>query len=578
MSKESSSDNDEKLDDVSIYETPELQYEVQLKFKPETGARLDVAYHLESTTKTNLSPIEEICKKHEVKLQRAFDATEDELESQFAEAKAAGVELPQLSRSYIIKSKDKKSAESIAAELEKESSVEFVEVVPPAYPASLEPPTVDFSASQGYLDPAPGGVDAKFAWTVPGGKGDGIKMIDIEGAWNFNHEDMVQNQGGLAGGTMTSLLSWRNHGTAVLGEIGGDENNFGITGIAPQCNQRGYTIFGTGNSSAKAIVNAANKLSNGDIILIELHRPGPDASGVGQDGYIAIEYWQQDFDAIKYATSKGIIVVEAAGNGSRNLDAPVFQNRFNRFIRGDCGAIVVGAGAPSTGNYGPDRSRLGFSNYGAIVDVQGWGRDVVTTGYGDLQGGNENKWYTRTFSGTSSASPIVVGAVACLQGIRKAKYHPLLTYSQLRNLFATTGSLQQDAPGRPATQNIGKRPNLRAAYKRLYPKPKPKPKPKLLPISRLKSRYQGGEGALRQNDPRHDLVTDLQEILVYLGYRLGSFGSKNNGVDGFFGKATRDAVVKFQRNNTDNNGKRLAVDALVGPLTGGALNRCVNES
>lgn len=461
--------NDEKLDDISIYDTPELQYEVQLKFKSEAGARLNVAHHLESTTKTNLSPIEEICKKHKVQLERAFNATEDELEAQFANAKASGVDLPQLSRSYTIKIKDEKSAELLAKDLKKENSVESVEVVPPAYPASLEPPTVDFSTTQGYLDPAPGGIDAKFAWTKPGGKGTGVKMIDIEGAWNFNHEDMVQNQGGLAGGTMSSSLGWRNHGTAVLGEIGGDENNFGVTGIASKCNQRGYSIFGTGGGSAQAIVGAANKLSSGDIILIELHRRGPDGSGVGQDGFIAIEYWQQDFDAIKYATAKGIIVVEAAGNGARNLDAPVFQNRFNRSVRGDCGAIVVGAGAPSTGNYGPDRSRLGFSNYGAIVDAQGWGRDVVTTGYGDLQGGNENKWYTRTFSGTSSASPIVVGAVACLQGIRKAKGNPPLTFSQLRNLFATTGSPQQDAPGRPATQNIGKRPNLRAAYDRLYP-------------------------------------------------------------------------------------------------------------
>lgn len=471
MSNPNTSENDDNLDDISIYDTPEVKYEVQLKFKPETGARLNVAHHLESSTKTNLSPVEQICKKHKVILERTFVATEEQLDNQLAAAKSKGVELPQLSRSYTIKVKDKKTAESLSKELEKENSIESVEVVPPAYPASLEPPTVDFSATQGYLDLAPGGIDAKFAWTKSGGKGNGVKMIDIEGAWNFNHEDMVQNQSGLAGGTMNSSLGWRNHGTAVLGEIGGDENNFGVTGIASQCNQRGYSIFGTGGGSANAIVNAANNLSTGDIILIELHRPGPDASGVNQDGFIALEYWQQDFDAIKYATAKGIIVVEAAGNGARNLDDPVFQNRFNRSSRGDCGAIVVGAGAPSTGNHGPDRSRLGFSNYGQIVDAQGWGRDVVTTGYGDLQGGDENKWYTRSFSGTSSASPIVVGAVACLQGIRKAKEDSLLTFSQLRNLFATTGSPQQDAPGRPATQNIGKRPNLKAAYERLYPQP-----------------------------------------------------------------------------------------------------------
>ena len=75
-------------------------------------------------------------------------------------------------------------------------------------------------------------------------------------------------------------------------------------------------------------------------------------------------------------------------------------------------------------DWGPDRSRLDFSNYGARVDVQGWGREVTTTGYGDLQGGlNEDLWYTDHFSGTSSASPVVVGALAANAG-RAARPRP----------------------------------------------------------------------------------------------------------------------------------------------------------
>ena len=320
---------------------------------------------------------------------------------------------------------------------------------------------VSLANRQGYLGPAPGGVDAQFAWTIPGGKGIGIKVIDIEGAWNFRHEDLLQNQNGLAGGSMNSNIAWRNHGTAVIGEIGGDENNIrNYWNCTHVCSIRGYSIFGPNNAFHVAMKKAADMLSPGDIILIELHAPGPDASGQGQDGYIAMEYWNLNFDAIKYATSKGIIVVEAAGNGSRNLDHPVFQNKFNRTLR-DSGAIVVGAGAPPSGNHGPDRSRLGFSNWGKIVDVQGWGREVVTTGYGDLQGGDENKWYTAQFSGTSSASPIIVGVIASLQGIRKAKGQPPLTFGQIRNMFHTTGSLQQDAPNRPKTQRIGNRPDLK---------------------------------------------------------------------------------------------------------------------
>ena len=100
------------------------------------------------------------------------------------------------------------------------------------------------------------------------------------------------------------------------------------------------------------------------------------------------------------------------------------------------GAIIVGAGAPPPDthgrDHGPDRSRLDFSNYGERVDTQGWGREVTTTGgrhndSGDLQGGvNEDEWYTDTFGGTSSASPIVVGTLGCIQGVLRARRkHPL---------------------------------------------------------------------------------------------------------------------------------------------------------
>jgi len=348
------------------------------------------------------------------------------------------------------------------------------------------PVTPNFTARQLYLDAAPGGIDARFAWTRNGGKGQGARIIDIEGAWRFSHEDLTQNQGGVVGGTQSADLGWRNHGTAVTGEFGGDDNAFGITGICPLANVRAISIFGAGQSTAKAITDAANALSAGDIILIELHAPGPRHNFQnigGQLGFIAMEFWPDNFAAIVYATSvKGVIVVEAAGNGAENFDDPLYNNRpagfpaswknpFN-LANPQSGAVIVGAGAPPPGthgrNHGADRSRLGFSNFGARVDVQGWGREVTTAAYGDLQGGsNEDLWYTDTFSGTSSASPIVVGAVGCMQGALRAANKTLLTPATARNILRTTGSPQQDEPGRPATQRIGNRPNLRQAFQQL---------------------------------------------------------------------------------------------------------------
>ncbi|MFF2083357.1 S8 family serine peptidase [Nocardia sp. NPDC058176] len=339
--------------------------------------------------------------------------------------------------------------------------------------------TPDFRSRQGYLESAPHGIDAVWAHTQPGGLGTGVRVIDVEGAWRFTHEDLRQNQGGVIGGSSSPDLGWRNHGTAVAGEISGDVNEFGITGIAPDAHIRAISIFGIG--SAAAIRSAADALDPGDIVLIELHRPGPRydyRATPDQRGYIAVEWWPDDFAAIRYATGRGIIVVEAAGNGGENLDDAVYAARpadfpaewRNPFGGADSGAVLVGAGAPPPGlhgrEHGPARSRLAFSNHGARLDAQGWGREVTTTGYGDLQGGaDEDLWYTDEFSGTSSASPIVVGAVAAYQGIRAngaGREGP----AEIRALLRATGSAQTAAPGRPVTQRIGALPDLRAMLAR----------------------------------------------------------------------------------------------------------------
>lgn len=435
------------------------------------------------------APIGKALTAAKAQMRPLFGASEERLRYQASQAASlTGISQPDLSVYYTVEADDSR-LEGLAQDMLAKEGIIGAYVAPGAEPAvdltalnemtpspdPAPPVTPDFTARQIYLDAAPAGIDARYAWTLPGGQGAGVRIIDIEGAWRFDHEDLVVNQGGVVG-TASTDLGWRNHGTAVVSEFGGDVSAFGVTGICPDANTRGFSIFGPGGSPANAIRTAADALSAGDIILIELHRPGPGASGSGQDGFIAMEWWPAEWDAIRYATNKGVIVVEAAGNGSRNLDDPIYNtpqagfpagwtNPFNRANR-DSGAIVVGAGAPPPNthgrDHGPDRSRLGFSNWGALVDAQGWGREVTAAGYGDLQGGSvETLWYTDTFSGTSSASPIVVGACGCVQGVRRAQGLAVLTSTQMRARLRASGSPQQDAPGRPATQRIGNRPNLR---------------------------------------------------------------------------------------------------------------------
>jgi subtilisin family serine protease len=105
-----------------------------------------------------------------------------------------------------------------------------------------------------------------------------------------------------------------------------------------------------------------------------------------------------------------------------------------------------------------------------MVDAQGWGEEVTTCGYGNLQGGaSEDVWYTDNFGGTSSASPIVVGVLACVQGIRRAQGRSSLTPSDARALLTNTGSAQQASITAPLSQRIGTRPDLRELVQKMQP-------------------------------------------------------------------------------------------------------------
>lgn len=70
-----------------------------------------------------------------------------------------------------------------------------------------------------------------------------------------------------------------------------------------------------------------------------------------------------------------------------------------------------------------------------------------------------------------------------------------------------------------------------------------------------------GKTLLRYGTPDHADVTTLQEDLQTLGYGIT--------VDGYFGAATRSAVISFQRKED------LSADAIVGPQTYGALAKAL---
>jgi serine protease len=399
---------------------------------------------------------------------RLFTLSEEEMDELRAMAEQfSGEPLPNLNLWFQITLKPGTNATKFLENLRSLDSVDIAEPAPlPAPPPATTP---DFTGNQGYLGPATAGIDAIFSATIPGGNGSGIKIYDVEYSWNQTHEDLSKANGVLlllnAGDSAVDPFNNNNHGTAVLGELIADNDTKGVTGISwgADIGLAPVKTANLGYNPANAILLAMADGSPGDVILIEQQFPVCGLSGpcTGPGGNCGPSEWVQSvFDAIQTTVAIGFVVVEAAGNGGVNLDQAACDTKFDRTMR-DSGAIIVGAGGPPAGL---DRQRLPFSSYGSRVDLQGWGDQVMTTGYGtfyrnpdDLT--NPNFWYTNTFNGTSSASPIVAGAAVNLQGIALNQSGGPLTPFQIREILVETGSPQL---GNTA-EHIGPRPDLREA-------------------------------------------------------------------------------------------------------------------
>ena len=322
----------------------------------------------------------------------------------------------------------------------------YVEAGPTPPPVS--PSDDPRNANQQYEDAAPTGVDVRWAWGSADGSG--VGFVDMERGWTLNHEDLAG-----AGITLISGVNkdYTGHGTAVLGEVVMVDNAVGGVGIAPRSSARVVSQWRTANNynTAEAILSAAAVMQRGDVLLLEAQTTSSTMSG-----YLPVEVEQATFDAIQYATSNGIIVVEAGGNGSNDLDNyrdvnnKAILNRSSADFR-DSGAIMVGA-ATSTAPH----SRLGFSNFGSRVDCYAWGQNIDTTGDGWT--GNLTNTYTSGFGGTSGASPIVAGCCLIVQswliGHGNGRYAPSTMRSVLGDTKLNTASAD------PGTDRIGVMPNL----------------------------------------------------------------------------------------------------------------------
>ena len=338
--------------------------------------------------------------------------------------------------------------EVVARSVASWSNVETAYVEAGPIPPPVNPADDPRNSDQHYQDAAPTGIDVRWAWGQADGSG--VGFVDMERGWTLNHEDLVAAGISIISGVNTD---YPGHGTAVLGEVVMVDNTIGGVGIAPFASARVVSQWRDASTynTAEAILSAAAVMQSGDVLLLEAQ-----TTSSTMPGYLPVEVEQATFEAIQYATSNGIIVVEAGGNGSNDLDS--YKDANGKFILNrnsndfqDSGAIMVGAANSST-----PHSRSDFSNYGSRIDCYGWGDSIDTTGDGWT--GNTTNAYTTSFGGTSGASPIVAGSALILQSwlVRRGgqRYSPSTMRSVLSNTTINTPSAD------PSTDRIGVMPNL----------------------------------------------------------------------------------------------------------------------
>lgn len=200
------------------------------------------------------------------------------------------------------------------------------------------------------------------------------------------------------------------HGTHVAGIIGGVRNNgIGIDGIADNVRIMMIRAVPDGDEHDKDIALAIRYAVDNGAKIINM--------SFGKS-FSPQKQWVDD--AVKYAESKGVLLVHAAGNDSKNLDSDynfptpkmLDGTRPNNFL------TIGASGDPGNGGL-----VASFSNYGKKeVDVFAPGVNIYST----IPGGNT---YGNA-SGTSMASPVTAGVAAFL-----LEYYPKLTPQQLKTII-----------------------------------------------------------------------------------------------------------------------------------------------
>ncbi len=198
------------------------------------------------------------------------------------------------------------------------------------------------------------------------------------------------------------------HGTHVAGIIAAiRNNNIGMNGVADQVKIMVLRVVPDGDERDKDVANAIKYAADNGASIINM------SFGKSFSPYKGIVD-----EAVRYALSKDVLLVHAAGNDNKNTD--VEGNFPNKTMDAYNGSNWLEVGASSWQK--KKQIPAVFSNYGKQnVDVFAPGVDI----YSCIP---ESKY--ATYDGTSMAAPVTAGVAAVLRS-----YFPTLTAAQIKEII-----------------------------------------------------------------------------------------------------------------------------------------------
>jgi subtilisin family serine protease len=221
------------------------------------------------------------------------------------------------------------------------------------------------------------------------------------------------------------------HGTHVSGIIAASRGNGkGMDGIALNTKLMAVRTVPDGDEYDKDVALAIRyAVDNGAKVI---------NTSFGK-GYSPKVQWV--YDAIKYAAEKDVLIVNAAGNDSKDIDTNVTYPNDSPDMVNEISDNFITIGAISS-NY-DENLPAGFTNYGKMnVDIFAPGVAIYSTT-------PENEYAYK--QGTSMAAPAVAGVAALIRS-----YYPELSASQVKRIIMNSGTkldLEVIKPGSQSREN-----------------------------------------------------------------------------------------------------------------------------